>query len=67
MQSVTLKGGDLVTGTVVSEDKDSVTIRENGQLRRLPLNDLRSSVGCRQLDWSCNHVIARSVSVSSIS
>ena len=39
-QTVTLKDGGLVVGTLVAEDKDSVTIRENGQLRRLPLDQI---------------------------
>ena len=40
VQTVTLKSGDHVAGTVVSEDEVSVTIRENGQLRLLSRNDI---------------------------
>lgn len=40
VQTVTLKSGDYVAGTVVSEDEVSVTICENGQLRLLSRNDI---------------------------
>ncbi len=38
MQNVTLVSGDLVTGTLVSENEKTIVIRQDGKLRRIDLD-----------------------------
>ena len=40
MQTVTLRSGDLVIGTLISEDEETVEIRQDGQLHSLAVSEI---------------------------
>ena len=39
-QTLTLRSGDLVVGTPMSEDKDTVVIRQDGETRRIAISEI---------------------------